>query len=189
MGWELDYKESWAPKKWCFWTVVLEKTLQSPLDCKEIQPVHPKDQSWVCIGRTDAEAETLILWATWCEELTHVKRPWCWERLSIGGEGDDRGWDSWMASPTQRTWVWVNSRSWWWTGRPGMLRFIRLQRVGHDWATELNWRSLLPVRFYDLEKFFLQSGIFHSFRNWFIKKLNIYGIPFTLLPLFRKLFQ
>ena len=61
--WELDYKESWVPKNWCFWTVVLEKTLESPLDCKEIQPVHPKgNQYWVFVGRTDVEAETLILW-------------------------------------------------------------------------------------------------------------------------------
>ena len=135
--WELDYKESWAPKNWCFWTVVLEKTLESPLDCKEIQPVHPKgDQSWVFIGRTDAKAETL---ATWCEELTHLKRPWYWERLKAGGEGDDRGWDGWMASQTQWTWAWVGSGSWWWTGRPGILQFTGLQRVGHDWATELNW--------------------------------------------------
>ena len=97
--WELDYKESWAPKNWCFWTVVLEKTPESPLDCKEIQPVQPKgNQSWIFTGRTDAEAETPILW-TRCEELTHLKRPWCWERLNVGGEGDDRGWDGWMASP------------------------------------------------------------------------------------------
>ena len=92
-GCELDYRESWAPKNWCFWTVVLEKTLESPLDCKEIQPVHPKgNESWIFIGMTDVEAETNIL-ATWCEELTHLKRPWCWKRLKAGGEGDDRGWD------------------------------------------------------------------------------------------------
>ena len=66
-------------------------------------------------------------------------RPWCWERLRAGGEGDDRGWDGWMASPTWWTWVWVDSGSWWWTGRPGVLQFMRSQRVGHDWATELNW--------------------------------------------------
>ena len=199
---ELDYKESWALKTWSFWTSVLEKTLESPLDCKEIQPVHPKgNQSWLVIEKTDAEAETPILWppdeknwligkdpdagkdwrqeekgmtkdemvgcnhwldghgfgwtpgvgdgqeglvccgswghkesditeqlnwtlnihwkdwcwssrplATWCEELTHWKRPWCWERLTVGGEGDDRGWDAWMASLTQWTWVWKNSR-------------------------------------------------------------------------------
>ena len=76
--------------------------------------------------------------ATSCEELTHWKRPWCWERLRAG-EGDNRGWDDWMASPTRWTWIWVNSRSWWWTGRPGMVQFMGLQRVGHDWATELNW--------------------------------------------------
>ena len=77
--------------------------------------------------------------STSCEELTHWKRLWCWEGLGAGGEGDDRGWDGWMASPTQWTWVWVNSRSWWWTGRPGVLWFMGSWRVGHDWATELNW--------------------------------------------------
>ena len=117
-----------------------EDSRESPLDCKEIQPVHPKgDQSWVFIAWTDAEAETPNILATWCKELTHWKRPWCWEGLGAGGEGDDRGWDGWMASPTRWTWVWVNSGSWGWTGRPGMLRFIGPQRVGHDWVTELNW--------------------------------------------------
>ena len=77
--------------------------------------------------------------ATWCEELTHWKRPWCWERLKVGGEGDDRGWDGWMASPTRWTWVWASAGSWWWTGRPGVLQSMVLRRVGHDWATELNW--------------------------------------------------
>ena len=77
--------------------------------------------------------------ATWCEELTHWKRPWCWERLKAGREGDDRGWDGWMASPTQWIWVWVNSRSWWWTGRPGVLQSMGLQRIWHDWVAELNW--------------------------------------------------
>ena len=77
--------------------------------------------------------------ATSCEELIDWKRPWCWEGLGAGGEGDDRGWDGWMASPTRWAWVWVNSRSWWWTGSPGMLRFMGSQRVKHDWVTELNW--------------------------------------------------
>ena len=76
--------------------------------------------------------------AVWCEELTHWKRPWCWERLKEGGEGDNRGWDGWMASPTQWTWVWVNSGSWWWTGRPGVLQSMGSQGDGHDWVTELN---------------------------------------------------
>ena len=77
--------------------------------------------------------------ATSCEELTHWKRVWCWKGLGAGGEGDNRGWDGWMVSLTQWTWVWVNSGSWWWTGRPGVLQFMGSQRVGHDWATELNW--------------------------------------------------
>ena len=136
--WKLDCEESWVPKNWCFWTVVLEKTLESPLDCKEVQPVHPKNQSWVFIGRTDAEADSNTL-AISRTELTHWKRPWCWEGLGAEGKGDDRGWDDWMASPTQWIWVWVDSGSWWWTGRPGVLWFMGSQRVGHDWATELNW--------------------------------------------------
>ena len=139
--WELDYKESWAPKNWLFWTVVLEKTPETPLDCKEIQPVPPKgDQSWVFIGNTDVEAETPILWPPdGKEELTHLKRPWCWERLRAGGEGDNRGWDVWVASLTQWTLIWVDSRSWWWTGRPGVLQSMRLQRVRNNWVTKLNW--------------------------------------------------
>ena len=119
-----------------FWTVVLEETLESPLDCKEIQPVHPKGKSVLNIHWKDWywswNSSTLD---TWCEELTHWKRPWCWEKLKAG-EGDHRGWDGWMASPTQWTWVWVNFRSWWWTGRPGGLQSTGLQRVGHDWVTE-----------------------------------------------------
>ena len=137
--WESDSEESRVLKNWCFWTMMLEKTLESPLDCKEIQPVHLKgDQSWVFIGRTDIEAGNSNTWATWCEELIDLKRPWCWEGLRAGGEGDNRGWDSWMASLTRWTWVWVNSGSWWWTGRPGVLWFMGSQRVRHDWVTELN---------------------------------------------------
>ena len=79
--------------------------------------------------------------ATSCEELNHWKRLWCWEGLGAGGEGDNRGWDGWMESLTWWTWVWVNSGSWWWTGRPGVLWFMGSQRVGHDWVTELNWNS------------------------------------------------
>ena len=137
--WELDHKESWAPKNGCFWTGMLEKTLESPLDCKEIQPVHPKgNQFWIFIGRTDAEAENPIFWPP-DAELTHLKRPWCWERLKVGGEGDNRGWDEWMASPTQWTWVWASSGSWWWTGKHGVLPSMGSQSVRHDWATELSW--------------------------------------------------
>ena len=147
--WELDCEESWMLKNWCFWTVVLEKTLESPLDWKEIQPVHPRGhQSWVFIGRTDAEAETL---ATSCEELTHWKRPWCWERLRAGGEGDDRGWDGWIESPTHWTWVWVNSGSWWRTGRPGMPQFMGSQRVRCNWATELDLTELFKCVSFSFE--------------------------------------
>ena len=81
-----------------------------------------------------------------CEELTHWKRLWCWEGLGAGGKGDDRGWDGWMASRTRWTWVWVNPRRWWWTGRPGVLRFMGSQRVGHIWATELNWENKIMFR-------------------------------------------
>ena len=97
--WELDHIEGWVPKNWCFWTVVLEKTLESPLDCK-IQPVHPKgDQSWVFIGRTDAEAETPMLWPPDAKNWLIGKDPV--ERLKAGGERDDRGWNGWMALPTR----------------------------------------------------------------------------------------
>ena len=80
--------------------------------------------------------------ATSCEELTHWKRLWCWEGLGAGGEGDDRGWDGWTASWTWWMWVWVNSGRWWWTGRPSALQFMWWQRVGYDWATEMNWTKL-----------------------------------------------
>ena len=97
--------------------------------------VHWKDWCWSWLSNTLA--------TSW-EELTHWKRPWCWEGLGAGGEGDNRGWDGWMASLTWWTWVWVNSRSWWWTGRPGVLWFMGSQRVGHYWATELNWYRYFP---------------------------------------------
>ena len=83
--------------------------------------------------------------ATWCGELTHWKRLWCWEGLGAGGEGDDRGWEGWMASLTRCTWVWMNSRRWWWTGRPGVLQFMGSQRVRH-WVTELNWTEASECR-------------------------------------------
>ena len=151
--------ESWTIKKakhrrinafelWCW-----RRLLQVPCtDCKEIQRVHSKgDQSWVFFGRNDAKAETPVLWPPHAE-LTHWKRLWCWEGLGAGGEGDDKGWDGWMASPTWWTWVWVNSGSWWWTGRPGVLQFMGSQRVGHDWATELNWIMNKAVFWVYIEK-------------------------------------
>ena len=145
--WELDYKESRVQKNWCFWRSinVLEKTLESPLDCKEIQQVHPKgNQSWVFLGRTDVEAETPILWPPDVKSWLTGKDSDA--GLRAGGKGDDRGWDGWMASLTQWTWVWVNSGNWWWTGRPGILQFIGSQRVRHNRATELNWRYILKLK-------------------------------------------
>ena len=106
--WELYSKESWALKNWCFWTVVLEKTVESPLDCKEIQPVHPKGNQYIHWKDWCWSWNSNTL-ATWCEELTHWKRLWCWERLKAGAEGDDRGWDGWMPSLTRWTWVWASS--------------------------------------------------------------------------------
>ena len=130
--------ECWTIQKAQCWRtdafeLVLEKTLESPLDCREFQPVHPKgDQSWVFIGRTDVEAETPILWPPNAKSWLIGKDSWCWERLRAGGEGDTRGWDGWMVSLTRWTWVWASSRSWWWTGKPSMLQSMESQRVGHD---------------------------------------------------------
>ena len=138
--WQLCYKERWVLKNCCFWTVVLGKTLESPLDCKEIQPVHPKgDQSCVFIGRTDVEAETPVFWPP------DAKSWLIWKDPDVGKieDGRRRGCQRkrCMASPTQWTWVWVNSVNWWWTGRPGMLQSMGSQRVRHNWASELNWMA------------------------------------------------
>ena len=112
--------------------------LQRDLTSPSVLGVHWKDWCWSWNSNTLATSH---------EELTHWKRPWCWEGLGAGGEGDNRGWDGWMASSTWWTWVWVNSRSWWWTWRPGVLWFLGSQRVGHDWATKLNWINLLSAYF------------------------------------------
>ena len=137
--WKLNYKAEHrridAFELWC-WRRLLRipwgarRSNQSIL--KEISPLGVPWKDWCWSWNSN----TL---ATWCKELTHLKRPWCWQRLKAGGEGDKRGWDGWMASPTRWTWVWVNSRSWWWTGRPGVLWFMGSKRDGHDWATKLNW--------------------------------------------------
>ena len=121
------------------------RKLQSTLDSKEIQPVNPKgNRSWIFIGRTDAEAEAPILWPP-VEELIHLKRPWCWERLEAG-EGDDRGWDGWKASWTPWTWIWVSSWSWWCTGKPGVLQSMGLQsqtRLSHWTELSVYWNAFL----------------------------------------------
>ena len=141
--WELDYKVSWALENWCFWTVVLEKTLESPLDWKEIQPVHPKgDKSWVFIGRTDVEAETSILWPPDVKSWLVWKDPDAgkdWGQEEKGTTEDEMaGWHHRLDGHG-----FGRNRSWWWTGRPGVLRFMGSQRVGDDWATELNWIPIL----------------------------------------------
>ena len=146
--WESDHKEGWALKNWCFWTVVLEKTLESPLDCKEIQPVNPKgNQFWIFIGRTDAEAEVPILWPP-DEKNQFIRRDpekkkrrepdagKDWRREEKGRTEDEIvGWHHWLFTCS---WVWAISGSWWWTGRPGMLQSVGSQRVRHNWAAELN---------------------------------------------------
>ena len=132
--------------------------------------------------------------ATWCEELTHLKSPWCWEGLRAGGEGDDRGWGGWMASRTRWTWVWVNSGSWWWTGRPGVLQSLGSQRVRHDWATELNWimKDAFPllikrrnqVKFLTTDR---GSTIYDIF-SWLQRTISSQSIFFICSPL-KVLFQ
>ena len=135
--WEFDCEESWAPKNWCPWTMVLEKTLESPLDCKEIQPVHSNgNQSWMLklklqyygqlTQRVDSLEKTLMRGGIW------VRRRRGRQRIR------------WLdGTLTRWTWVWVKSGSSWWTGRPGVLWFMGSQRVGHDWAAELNWTELI----------------------------------------------
>ena len=146
---------------------MLEKT---PLNCKEIQPVYSEgDQPWDFFGRNDAKAETPVLWPPHAKSWLIGKRLWCWEGLGAGGEGDNRGWDGWMASLTWWTWVWVNSRSWWRTGKPGVLQFMGSQRVGHDWVTELKiswiwslYREILVIS--PLQSHYLNR--WRSFRFW-----------------------
>ena len=142
-SWTIKKAECWGTdgfELWCWrrplrvpWTA--RRSNESIL--KEISAEYSLEEYW--------NSNTL---ATWCKELTHLKRPWCWERLKAGGEGGDRGWDGWMASPTQWAWVWVNSGSWWWTGKPGKLQSMGWQRVGQDWATELNWRPVMLVNYF-----------------------------------------
>ena len=138
--WELDHKESWALKYWWFWTVVLKKTLEGPLDYKEIKSVSSKGyQSWIFIGRIDAEAKAPILWPPDEKNWPTGNDSDVGEKLKAGEEGDNRGWDGLMASLIQWTWVWASSGSCWWAGKPGVLQSMGLQRVRCDWVTELKW--------------------------------------------------
>ena len=139
--------ESWTIKKaehqridafelWCW-----RRLMRVPWTARRSnQSIHPKgNQSWIFMGRTDVEAEAPILWPFDVKNWLIGKRPWCWVRLRVGREGDDRGWDGWMASPTWWTWVWARSGCWWWAGKPGVLQSMGLQRIRHNWETELNW--------------------------------------------------
>ena len=137
--WELEYKESWAQKNWCFWTVVLEKTLESPLTARRSTQSILKEINPGCSLAGLMLKLKLQHFGHLMRRADSLEKTSEWEGLGAGGEGDDRGWEGWMASPTRWTWVWVDSGSWWWTGRAGVLRFMGPQRVGHDWATELNW--------------------------------------------------
>ena len=134
--WRIDVFELWCWRRLLRVPWTERRSNQSILK-KSVLNIHWKDWCW------SWNSHTL---ATWCEELTHLKRLWCWERLNAAPEGDNRGWDGWMASLTQWKWVWVNSRSWCWTGRPGVLQSMGSQRVGHNWVTELNWTELILIR-------------------------------------------
>ena len=158
----MDVTVGWALRNWCFWTVVLEKTLESPLDCKEIQ------QSILKEINPEYSLEGLMLkfqyFATWCKEPTHWKKPWCWEKLKAGGEGDDRGRDGWMALLTQWTWVWATSGRWWRTGKPGML-----QSMGSQSQTWLSvWKTTISTK-----------GVVRRNKCWdtHLEVLFIRGIP------------
>ena len=139
--WELNYKESWAPKNWCLWTVVLEKTLRVPWTARRSNQSILKEIS----AEYSLEGLMLKLKLQYSGHLMRradsLEKTWCWERLKAGGEGDNREWDGWMASLPRWTWVWVSSRCWLWTGKPVMLQSMGLQRAGHDWVTELKYLS------------------------------------------------
>ena len=183
-SWTIKKAECWridAFELWCW------RRLESPWIAvrsnqyiiKEISPEYSLKGCW------NWNSNTL---ATWCEELTHLKKPWYWERLKVGGEANGRGWDGWMASPTQWTWVWVNSGSWWWTGKPGVLQSLGSKRVGHDWAAELNWSIFSNMWFFvNCLSVFFAAGWFASFWIgdflWFLD-INLLVVPCSLLPVY-----
>jgi len=139
--WELDYKESWVLKNCCFWTVVLEKTLASPWTARKsnqsiLKEISPEYSLEGLMLKLKLQYFGHLMWRSNSFEKTLMLG-----RIKGGRRGDDRGWDGWKTSLTWWAWVWVSSRSWWWIGKPGLLQSIGSQRVGHDWATELNWIS------------------------------------------------
>jgi len=171
--WELDSEEAWTPKNWCFWTVVLEKILESPLDCKEIQSVHSEgDQPWDFFGRNDAKAETPVLWPphedSWLiGKDSDAGRDWGQEEKGRT-EDEMAGWHHWLDGHVSldmwtKTWVLVNCGSWCWTGRPGVLQFMGSQRVRHDLATDLIWwLTLVSSSYLVISKSTCVCQIWHS---------------------------
>ena len=144
--WELDHKESWTAKNWYLWTVMLEKTLESSLDCKEdyqiLKEISPEYSLKGLMLKLKLQYLDYLM-----QRANSLGKNWFWSRLKAGGEGDDRGQDAWMASQTQWTWVWANSGSWWWTWKPGVPQSMRFQRVGYNWVTEqLNWTDVVPCK-------------------------------------------
>ena len=187
--WRIDAFELWCWKR----------LLKVSWTCKDIQPVHPRgNQSWIFIGSTDFEAETPIFWPPDVKNWHSLKSPWCWERLKAGREGDNRGWNGWVASPTQWTWVWVSSGSWWWMGKSGVLQSMGSQRFGHNWATEVNWTSSYQMVIYFLKRVpeassFSISGnavqvvpgtLPHIHTVWPVFSLQVYSIFQWLLSCF-----
>ena len=150
--------ESWTVKKaehrridafelWCW-----KRLLRVPWTARRSNQSILKEISLGFLWKEWCQSWNSSTFATSCEELIHWKRLWCWEGLGAGGEGDNRGWDGWMVSLTRWTWVWVNSGSWWWTGRPGVLRYMGSQRVQHDWAAELNWTEWMIMSLSKLQE-------------------------------------
>ena len=182
--WELDYKENWVSKNWCFWTVVLEKTLESPLDCKEIKPVIPKgNHSWIFIGRTDAEVETPLLWPPDAKSWLIGINP----DAGKGGGGDVRGWGGCMASLTRWTWVWASSGSWWWTGKPSVLQSMGSQESDMtDWLNWTDctifldstylWKCTIFVFFWFTSLIMTDCRSFHTSRNDYFVPFSGWGI-------------
>ena len=167
--WELDCEEGRVPKNWCFWTVVLEKTLERPLDCKETQPVHPKgNQSWIFIGRTDAEAEAPKLWPPDIKNWLIRKDPdagkdWRWEEKGMT-EDEMVGWHHQLNTYE----FWASSGSWWWTGRPGVPQSMGSQNAAHDWVTELNWTELRQEQYFWQGKCNIEMWKFHFFSYYIL---------------------
>ena len=159
-------------KSWEFLELQGDQTSQSYR--KSVLNVHCKDWCWIWSSKT---------LATWCRYLTHLKRFWCWEKWKAGGEGDDKGWDSWVASLTQWTWVWASSGSWWLTGKPGKLQSLGSQRVGHDWVTGLNW--LIPtIQYLDIRLNYIKLKIWNYFltskiRNFIWLNIKIWCLIFS----------